>query len=192
MDENEVIVRNKARFVAQGFKQIEEVDFDETFGSVARLKSIQILLATTCIQKFKLIQIDVKSAFLNGILNEEFYVGQPKGFQDPRFQVKQLKDGIFLSQSKYAREFVKKFGLESTKHYKTPMASSTKLSKDKSENEVDETLYRSMIGSFLFLIASRLDIAFSVGACASADWAGNVDDQILMIVFTLVTVWLLR
>lgn len=81
------------------------------------------------------------------------------------FQVKQLKDGIFLSQSKYARELVKKFGLESTKHYKTPMASITKLSKDKSENEVDETLYRSMIGSFLFLIASRLDMAFSVGAC---------------------------
>lgn len=85
MHENEVIVRNKARFVDQGFKQIEEVDFDETFGSVARLKSIQILLATTCIQKFKLIQIDVKSQFLNGILNEEFYVGQPKGFQDPRY-----------------------------------------------------------------------------------------------------------
>lgn len=82
------------------------------------------------------------------------------------FQVKQLKDGIFLSQSKYAREFVKKFGLESTKHYKTPMATSINLSKNKSENGVDETLYRIMIGSLLFLIASGPDIAFNVGACA--------------------------
>ena len=85
MDENGVIVRNKARLVAQGFKQIEEIDFDETFAPVARLESIQILLAVACVWKFKLFQMDVKSAFLNGILNEEVYVEQPKGFQDPRY-----------------------------------------------------------------------------------------------------------
>ncbi|XP_059599385.1 retrovirus-related Pol polyprotein from transposon RE1 [Vitis vinifera] len=263
MDENGVIVRNKARLVAQGFKQIEGIDFDETFAPVARLESIRILLAVACVWKFKLFQMDVKSAFLNGILNEEVYVEQPKGFQDPRypnhvyrlrkalyglkqaprawherltsyllkkgfmrggvdrtlfirrndevflvaqiyvddivfgstsnecaldfakemksefemsmvgeltyflgFQVKQLKDGIFLSQSKYARELVKKFGLESTKHFRTPMPTNLKLSKDESGKGVEETLYRSMIGSLLYLTASRPDIAFSVGVCA--------------------------
>ncbi|RVW49720.1 Retrovirus-related Pol polyprotein from transposon TNT 1-94 [Vitis vinifera] len=85
MDENGVIVRNKARLVAQGFKQIEGIDFDETFAPVARLESIRILLAVACVWKFKLFQMDVKSAFLNGILNEEVYVEQPKGFQDPRY-----------------------------------------------------------------------------------------------------------
>ena len=82
------------------------------------------------------------------------------------FQVKQLKDGIFLSQSKYARELVKKFGLESTKHFRTPMPTNLKLSKDESGKGVEETLYRSMIGSLLYLTASRPDIAFSVGVCA--------------------------
>ncbi|RVX14566.1 Retrovirus-related Pol polyprotein from transposon RE2 [Vitis vinifera] len=82
------------------------------------------------------------------------------------FQVKQLKDGIFLSQSKYARELVKKFGLESTKYFKTPTPINLKLSKDESGNGVKETLYKSMIGSLLYLTTSRSDIAFSVGVCA--------------------------
>ena len=85
MDENGVIVRNKARLVAQGFKQIEGIDFDETFASIARLESIRILLAIACVWKFKLFQMDAKSVFLNEILNEEVYVEQPKGFQDPRY-----------------------------------------------------------------------------------------------------------
>ena len=85
MDENGVIVRNKVRLVAQGFKQIEGIDFDETFALVARLESIRILLVLACVWKFKLFQMDVKSAFLNAILNEEAYVEQSKGFQDPRY-----------------------------------------------------------------------------------------------------------
>ena len=82
------------------------------------------------------------------------------------FQVKQLKDGIFLSQSKYARELIKNFGLESTKYFKTPTPINLKLSKDESGNGVKETLYKSMIGSLLYLTTSRSDIAFSVGVCA--------------------------
>ena len=81
MDENGVIMRNMERLVAQGFNQIKGVEFDETFVPVAKLKSIWILLAMACVWKFKLFQIDVKSVFLNGILNEEVYVEQPKGFQ---------------------------------------------------------------------------------------------------------------
>lgn len=70
-DEKGVVTRNKARLMAQGYTQIEGVDFDETFVPVARLESIRMLLGVTCILKFKLFQMDVKSAFLNGYLNEE-------------------------------------------------------------------------------------------------------------------------
>ena len=81
-------------------------------------------------------------------------------------QVKQKKEGIFVSQEKYARNIVKKFGLDSKKHASTPMSSSTKLNVDSSRVEVSPTLYRSIIGSLLYLTDSRLDIAFSVGVCA--------------------------
>ena len=81
-------------------------------------------------------------------------------------QVKQRKEGIFISQEKYARNIVKKFGLDSKKHASTPMSSSTKLNVDSSRVEVSPTLYRSIIGSLLYLTASRPDIAFSVGVCA--------------------------
>ena len=81
-------------------------------------------------------------------------------------QIRQLKDDIFLSLSKYARELVKKFGLESTKHSRTSMSTTTKLSKDTSRKNVEQKLYRSMVGSFLYLNVSRLGISFSVGACA--------------------------
>ena len=81
-------------------------------------------------------------------------------------QVKQKKKDIFVSQEKYARNIVKKFGLDSKKHASTPMSLSTKLNVDSSRVEVSPTLYRSIIGSLLYLIANRPDIAFSVGVCA--------------------------
>ena len=81
-------------------------------------------------------------------------------------QVKQKKEGIFVSQEKYARNIVKKFGLDSKKHASTPMNSSAKLNVDSSRVEVSPTLYRSIIGSLLYLTASRPDIAFSVGVWA--------------------------
>jgi hypothetical protein len=68
------VVRNKARLVAQGYTQIEGVDFDETYAPVARLESIRILIPIACHLGFKLYQMDVQSAFLNGILQEEVYV----------------------------------------------------------------------------------------------------------------------
>ena len=81
-------------------------------------------------------------------------------------QVKQKKKGIFVSQEKYARNIVKKFGLDSKKHASTPMSSFTKLNVDSSGVKVSPTLYRSFIGSLLYLTTSRPDIAFSVGICA--------------------------
>ena len=68
------MVRNKARLVAQEYSQMEGVDYDETFAPVARMESIRILLALTCHLKFKLYQMDVKIAFLNGLLKEDVYV----------------------------------------------------------------------------------------------------------------------
>ena len=82
-DEHGTVIRNKSRLVAQGYTQVEEVDFDETFAPVARLESIRILLAIASHLNFKLYQMDVKSAFLNRMLQEEVYVEQPKGFIDP-------------------------------------------------------------------------------------------------------------
>ena len=81
-------------------------------------------------------------------------------------QVKQRKDGIFISREKYAKNLVKRFGLDSKKHASTPKSSLAKLSFNPIGVEVDPTLYRSMIVNLLYLIASRSDIAFSVRACA--------------------------
>ena len=77
-----------------------------------------------------------------------------------------MEDGTFVSQSKYAKNLVKKFGLKSSKTAKTPMSTTTKLTKDENGAKVDPTLYRSMIGSLLYLTASRPDLCYSVGVCA--------------------------
>jgi hypothetical protein len=84
-DANGIVVRNKARLVAQGYYQIEGIDYGETFAPVARLESICIFLAYASHYNFKLQQMDVKSAFLNGPLHELVYVKQPPGFEDPNF-----------------------------------------------------------------------------------------------------------
>ncbi|GKD53395.1 retrovirus-related pol polyprotein from transposon TNT 1-94, partial [Tanacetum coccineum] len=82
LDENGIVTRNKARLVAQGYNQQEGIDYDETYAPVAKLESIRILLDYACALDFKLFQMDVKSAFLNGFINEEVYVAQPLGFID--------------------------------------------------------------------------------------------------------------
>ncbi|GJS07026.1 retrovirus-related pol polyprotein from transposon TNT 1-94 [Tanacetum coccineum] len=261
--ENGIVSQNKARLVAQGYNQQEGIDYDETYALVARLESIRILFAYACALDFKLFQMDVKSAFLNGFINEEVYVAEPLGFIDfekldhvyklkkalyglkqaPKawydrlkaflikheykmgmvdntlftkkkssnpiivqiyvddvifgstcqdmcdefakimhdefemsmmgelnlflgLQIKQMEDGIFFNQSKYIKEMLKKFGLEDSKPMKTPMSSDTKLTKDEECESVDSTKYRGMIGSLLYLTASRPDIMFSVCLCA--------------------------
>lgn len=263
IDEDGNVVRNKSRLVAQGYCQIEGVDFDETFAPVARLESIRLLLGIACKLNIKLYQMDVKSAFLNGLLQEEVYVAQPKGFEDPKFpdhvyklkralyglkqaprawyerltqflikagfqrgsvdrtlfileknqemlvmqiyvddiifggtdeslvkefvqtmtsefemsmvgelnyflgfQIKQMDDGIFVSQSTYARNLVSRFGLHLSKEARTPMSTTCKMFKDENGVKVDEKLYRAMIGSLLYLTASRPDLCYSVGVCA--------------------------
>jgi hypothetical protein len=84
-DEHGVVTRNKARLVAKGYAQVAGLDLEETFAPVARLESIRILLAYAAHHSFRLFQMDVKSAFLNGPIKEEVYVEQPPGFEDDRY-----------------------------------------------------------------------------------------------------------
>ncbi|CAM8940743.1 unnamed protein product [Rhodiola kirilowii] len=81
-------------------------------------------------------------------------------------QVIQKDDGIFISQSKYAKNLIKKFDLEKASHKRTPAATHLKITNDDAGTKVDQTMYMSMIGSLLYLTASRPDIAYAVGVCA--------------------------
>ncbi|GAA0151322.1 transmembrane signal receptor [Lithospermum erythrorhizon] len=91
-------------------------------------------------------------------------VGELRYFLE--FQLKQMKDNIFISQSKYAKSLVKKFGLENSKSKRTLAATHVKVGKDVDGSSIDISNYRSMIGNLLYLTTSRLDIAYSVGVCA--------------------------
>ena len=120
-DEDGQVVRNKARLVAQGYTQVEGIDFDETFAPVASLEAIRILLAYANHHNIILYQMDVKSAFLNGKLEEEVYVAQPPGFEDPKNpdKVFRLKKALYgLKQAPRAwydtlKEFLMKKGFKS-------------------------------------------------------------------------------
>jgi hypothetical protein len=262
-NEHGVVTRNKVGLVAKGYSQVEGLDFGKTYAPVARLESIRILLAYAIYHGFKLYQMDVKSAFLNGPIKEEVYVEQSPGFEDseypnhvyklskalyglkqaPRawyeclrdffitnsfrvgkadptlftktiskdlfvcqiyvddiifgstnkstceefsrimiqkfemsmmgelkyfleFQVKQLQDGTFISQTKYILDILNKFGMKDAKHIKTPMGTNEHLDLDTGGKSVDQKVYQSMIGSLLYLCASRQDIMLSVCMCA--------------------------
>lgn len=80
LNEDGQVTRNKARLVCKGYAQVEGIDFDETFAPVARMEAIIMFLAYACSRKIKVYQMDVKSAFLNGELEEEVYIEQPEGF----------------------------------------------------------------------------------------------------------------
>jgi hypothetical protein len=262
-DEHGVVTRNKARLVAKGYAQVAGLYFEETFAPMARLESIRILLAYAAHHPFRLFQMDVKSAFLNGPTKEEVYVEQPPRFEDDRypdhvfklsmvlyglkqaprawyeclsdfliansfkvgkadptlftktcdndlfvcqiyvddiifgstnqksceefsrvmtqkfemsmmgelnyflgFQVKQLKDGTFISQTKYTQDLLKRFGMKDAKPAKTPMGTDGHVDLNKGGKSVDQKAYRSMIGSLLYLCASRPDIMLSVCMCS--------------------------
>ncbi|GAA0174991.1 transmembrane signal receptor [Lithospermum erythrorhizon] len=104
-DEFRNVIRNKVKLVAQGYTQIEGVDFEETFAPVARLEAIRLLLSIAYLLKFKLFQMNVKSAFLNRVVQEEVYVKQPKGFIDATYpeHVYKLKKALYgLKQAQRA------------------------------------------------------------------------------------------
>ncbi|GJV66169.1 putative ribonuclease H-like domain-containing protein [Tanacetum coccineum] len=200
-DERGIVIRNKARLVAHGYTQEEGIDYDEVFAPVARIEAIRLFLAYASFKDFVMYQMDVKSAFLYGKIKEEVYVCQPSGFEDPEFpnkvykmssmgeltfflglQVTQKDDGIFISQDKYVDEILKKFRFSTVKTASTPMETSKPLLKDAEAEDVDVYLYRSMIGSLMYLTASRPDIMFAdspfdLEAYTDSDYAGASLDR---------------
>ncbi|GJY73909.1 putative ribonuclease H-like domain-containing protein [Tanacetum coccineum] len=94
-DERSIVVKNKARLVAQGFRQEEGIDYDEVFAPVARIEAIRLFLAFASYMGFTVYQMDVKSAFLYGTIEEEVYVHQPPGFVDPAHPDKVYRDSPF-------------------------------------------------------------------------------------------------
>ncbi|GJU03206.1 putative ribonuclease H-like domain-containing protein [Tanacetum coccineum] len=265
-DERWIVVRNKARLVAQGYTQEEGIDYDEVFAPIASIEAIRLFLAYASFMGFIVCQIDVKSTFLYGIIEEEVYVCQPHGFKDLQFpdkdykienavyglhqaprasyetlstyllengfrrgiidktlfikkdkgdillvqvyvddiifgstkkslctefeglmnkkfqmssmgeltfflglQVMQRDDGIFISQDKYVADILKKFDSATMKTASTPLENNKALIKDEEAEDVDVHLYRSMIGSLMYLTTSRPDIIFTVCACARAN-----------------------
>ncbi|GJY09616.1 retrovirus-related pol polyprotein from transposon TNT 1-94 [Tanacetum coccineum] len=143
LDQNGVVSHNKARLVAQGYNQQEGIDYDETYALISRLESIRILPAYVCALDFKLFQMDVKSAFLNGFINEEVYVAQPLGFVDFKKpdHVYKLKKALYgLKQAPKAwYDILKAFLI---KHeYKMVMVDNTIFTKKKSSNLIIAQIY---------------------------------------------------
>jgi len=97
LDEAGVITRNKARLVAKCYNQEEGIDYGETFPPVARLEVVRLLLTFACMSGFNVFQMDVKSSFLNGIINEEVYIEQPPSFEDHQHpnHVYKLKKALY-------------------------------------------------------------------------------------------------
>nr|GEV76959.1 hypothetical protein [Tanacetum cinerariifolium] len=189
LDELGGILKNKARLVARGYCQEEGIDFEESFTLVAILEAIRIFLVYATHKNMVVYQIDVKTAFLNGNLREEVYVSQPDGFvdQDNPNHVYKLKKalyglkqapracprGIFINPSKYALESLKKYGFESCDPVDTPIVEKSKLDEDKEGKAIDPSHYRGMIGTLLYLTASRPDLQFAI----RADHAGCQDTR---------------
>ncbi|GJV21864.1 putative ribonuclease H-like domain-containing protein [Tanacetum coccineum] len=159
-DERGIVIKNKARFIEQGYTQEEGINYDEVFAPVARIKEIRLFLAYASFKDFVVYQMDVKSAFMYGKIEEEVYVCQPPGFEDPNFpdRVYKVKKALYgLHQALRACD---------VKTASTPIETHKPLLKDADGEDVDEHLYRSMIGSLMYLTSSRHDIIFAVCACA--------------------------
>ncbi|GKC30426.1 retrovirus-related pol polyprotein from transposon TNT 1-94 [Tanacetum coccineum] len=240
LDEYGEVLKNKARLVAKGYCQEAGINFEESFALVARLEAIRLFIANAASQNMTIFQMDVKTAFLNGELNEVVYVSQPKGFIDPNqpthvYRLKKALYGlkqaprawydklsrflmsirfskgvvdptlftrktskhillvqicvddiifastnpkscetfanemsIFINQSKYALEILKKYGLDSSASVDTPMVEKMKLDEDRQGKLVDPTRFHGMVGSLMYLSASRPDIVFAVCMCAQS------------------------
>ena len=135
MDESGNIVRKKATLVAQGYTQVEGIDFEETFAPVARLEAIQITLAYASYKNFKLFQMDVKSAFLNDFIDEEVYVEQPPSFVDHI-------DANFVFKLDKAL-----YGFKQAPRAWYKRLSTFLLSNDFVKDKVDTTLFTKHVGS---------------------------------------------
>nr|GFA10914.1 hypothetical protein [Tanacetum cinerariifolium] len=182
-DESSLVIRNKASLVAVCYFQQEGIDYDETFAPVARIEAIRLFLAYAAHKDFTVFQIDVKTAFLNGILKEEVYVGQPPGFVSKQYPdhayaldkalygLKQAPQAWYDVLSQFLIESgFQKGSIDTTlfikKKVPTPMVKQAKLKLDLVRKPVDHTDYRSMIGSLMYVTSSRPDIMFATCMCA--------------------------
>ncbi|GJU52932.1 putative ribonuclease H-like domain-containing protein [Tanacetum coccineum] len=190
-DERGVVVRNKARLVAQGYKQEEGIDYDEVFALVARIEAIRIFLAFASYMGFIVYQMDVKSTFLYGTIDEEVYVSQPPGFVDPKFPKKVYVDDIIFGSIKrsWCNEFEalmkSRFQMSSmgelafflglqVKQKEDVLQLRPRSLKDEEAANVDVHLYRSMIGSLMYLTAFRPDIMYLKGKPKLGLWYPRV------------------
>ncbi|GKB00327.1 ribonuclease H-like domain-containing protein, partial [Tanacetum coccineum] len=178
-DERGIVVRNKARLVAQGYIQEEGFDYDEVFAPVARIEAIRLFFTYASFMGFIVYQMDVNSAFLYGTIEEEVYVCQPPGFKDPQFPNKVYKvEKLFMVYIKLLELDMRPYDAQEIPdefyggaHFllrtaNTPTETNKALIKDEEAKNVDVHLYRSMIGPLMYLTASRPDIMFAVCACA--------------------------
>ncbi|GJU13740.1 putative ribonuclease H-like domain-containing protein [Tanacetum coccineum] len=206
-DERGIVIRNKASLVAQGYTQEEGIDYDEVFASVSKIESIRLkrkfmsvnlqgLKIQSSLTEFIRVKSDILlvQVYVNDIifgstkknLCTEFKKLKHKKFQMSSMgeltfflglQVTQNDDGIFISQDKYVDEILKKFGFLTVKPTSTPMETLKLLLKDAEAKDVDVHLYRSMIGSLMYLTSSRPDImfadsSFDLEAYSDSDYAG--------------------
>ncbi|GJX07988.1 ribonuclease H-like domain-containing protein [Tanacetum coccineum] len=179
--------------MSKGYAQEEGINFGESFAPVARLEAAWIFVAYAAHKSFPIYQMDVKMAFLNGLLKEEVYVRQPDGFVDPDHpeKVYHLRKALYeLKQALRAyydelSNFLMYKGFTNgtidptlfTIRYGKPMDTKPKLDADLSGKLVDQTDYRSKIGSLMYLTSSRPDIVQTICYCAHADHAGCLDTR---------------
>ncbi|GJY97485.1 putative ribonuclease H-like domain-containing protein [Tanacetum coccineum] len=193
-DERGDVIRNKARLVAQGYRQEEGIVYDEVFAPVAKIDAIRIFLAFASYmgisshpklpkKVYKVVKalyglhqapkawyatlstFLLKSGYKRGTIDKTLFIKKDKN-DIMLVQVKQKENGIFISQDKYVAEILKNFDFASVKTTSTPIETQKPLIKDKEAADVDVHLYRSMIGSLMYLTASRPDIMFAVCACS--------------------------
>nr|GFB39600.1 hypothetical protein [Tanacetum cinerariifolium] len=177
-DEKGIVIRNKARLVAQGHTQEEGINYDDVFTPVARIEAIRLFLSYASFMGFTVYQMDVKSAFLYGTIDEEvgtidhtLFIRRQRG--DFILVQVYVDDIIFGSSNpQLCREFKalmhEKFQMSAmdVRSSNTPMDKENPWGKDRTRKDVDLHLYRSLIGSLMYLIASRPDIMFAIYARA--------------------------
>ncbi|GKB50182.1 retrovirus-related pol polyprotein from transposon TNT 1-94 [Tanacetum coccineum] len=205
-DELGGVLKNNARLVAKGYHQEEGIDFKESFALVSRLESIRIFIANAANKNMRIYQMDVKTAFLNGELREVVYVSQLEGFvdQDKLNHMYQLKKalyslkqalrtcprGIFINQSNYAFEIIKKYDMLSSDPVDTPMVEKTvdlvfvvcmsaRYQAKPTEKHLDavKRIFRYLKGTIDMGLWYMKDSCITLTAYADADHAGCQDTR---------------